>query len=116
MKKTLLNLGVACLLLGVTSMVNAQEKAAKLHTYVMEHPYEVQQILPPKGKKVKNVILMIGDGMSLMHVYSAWTANRGKLFLDNAQAIGLSKTYCADKLITDQHSRKGSQRVQSRIS
>lgn len=101
MKKTLLKLGVACLLLGVTSMVNAQEKAAKLHTYVMEHPYEVHQILPPKGKKVKNVILMIGDGMSLMHVYSAWTANRGKLFLDNAQAIGLSKTYCADKLITD---------------
>ena len=44
---------------------------------------------------------MIGDGMSLMHVYSAWTANRGKLFLDNCQAVGLSKTYCADKLITD---------------
>jgi alkaline phosphatase len=44
---------------------------------------------------------MIGDGMSLMHVYSAWTANRGKLFLDNCQAVGLSKTYCANKLITD---------------
>lgn len=44
---------------------------------------------------------MIGDGMSLMHVYSAWTANRGKLFLDNCQVVGLSKTYCADKLITD---------------
>ena len=27
--------------------------------------------------------------------------NRGKLFLDNCQAVGLSKTYCADKLITD---------------
>ena len=44
---------------------------------------------------------MIGDGMSLMHVYSAWTANRGKLYLDNSQAVGLSKTYCVDKLITD---------------
>ena len=44
---------------------------------------------------------MIGDGMSLMHVYSAWTANRGKLYLENSQAVGLSKTYCANKLITD---------------
>ena len=74
----------------------------KEQTYVMEHPYEVTKITPPQGKKVKNVILMIGDGMSLMHVYSAWTANRGKLFLtDNCQAVGLSKTYCANRLITD---------------
>ena len=64
--------------------------------------YEVTKITPPQGKKVKNVILMIGDGMSLMHVYSAWTANRGKLFLtDNCQTVGLSKTYCANRLITD---------------
>ena len=34
-------------------------------------------------------------------VYSAWTANRGKLFLDNCQVVGLSKTYRANKLITD---------------
>lgn len=44
---------------------------------------------------------MIGDGMSLMHMYSAWTANRGKLWLDNSQYTGLSKTYCANRLITD---------------
>lgn len=79
----------------------AQSRRDKEQTYVLENPYEVTKITPPKGKKVKNVILMIGDGMSLMHVYSAWTANRGKLFLDNCQSVGLSKTYCADKLITD---------------
>lgn len=80
---------------------SAQSRRDKEQTYVLEQPYEVTKITPPQGKKVKNVILMIGDGMSLMHVYSAWTANRGKLFLDNCQAVGLSKTYCADKLITD---------------
>lgn len=81
---------------------SAQDRRDKEQTYVMEHPYEVTKITPPQGKKVKNVILMIGDGMSLMHVYSAWTANRGKLFLtDNCQAVGLSKTYCANRLITD---------------
>ena len=59
-------------------------------TYVMPNPYDVPVIEAPKGKKVKNVILMIGDGMSLMHVYSAWTANRGHLYLDNSQYVGLS--------------------------
>lgn len=44
---------------------------------------------------------MIGDGMSLMHIYTAWTCNRGALWLDNAQHIGLSKTPCANRLITD---------------
>lgn len=81
--------------------VSAQARKDKEQTYVLEQPYEVTKIVAPKGKKVKNVIFMIGDGMSLMHVYSAWTANRGKLFLDNCQTVGLSKTYCANKLITD---------------
>lgn len=83
--------------------LQAQEvaKEAKLHTYVMEQPYDVPVIKAPQGKKVKNVVLMIGDGMSLMHVYSAWTANRGKLYLDNSQYVGLSRTYCANELITD---------------
>ncbi len=70
-------------------------------TYVYDSPYDVETIEAPANGKVKNVILMIGDGMSLAHVYTAWTANRGKLWLENAQATGLSKTYCTDKLITD---------------
>ena len=40
-------------------------------TYTLKTPYAVEKITPPKGKKVKNVILMIGDGMSLMHIYTA---------------------------------------------
>lgn len=70
-------------------------------TFVFNNPYPVEKITPPKGKKVKNVILMIGDGMSLMHVYTAWTCNRGKLWLENAQYTGLSKTWCSNRLITD---------------
>lgn len=70
-------------------------------TFTYEHPYAVEKLQTPKGKKVKNVILMIGDGMSLMHVYTAWAANRGKLWLENAQATGLSKTWAVKKLVTD---------------
>lgn len=70
-------------------------------TFTYEHPYAVEKLQAPKGKKVKNVILMIGDGMSLMHVYTAWAANRGKLWLENAQATSLSKTWAVKKLVTD---------------
>ena len=44
---------------------------------------------------------MIGDGMSLMHIYTAWTCNRGQLWLENAQYTGLSKTPCLNRLVTD---------------
>lgn len=106
MKKNWMNLLVVALVLAGCSAPQQKAepeiaKEAKLHTYVMENPYEVPTIKAPEGKTVKNVVLMIGDGMSLMHMYSAWTANRGKLYLDNAQTTGLSRTYCYDKLITD---------------
>lgn len=79
--------------------VNAQ--SSNLQTYTFDKPYAVEKIAPPKGKKVKNVILMIGDGMSLMHIQAAWTCNRGKLWLENAQYIGLSETPASNRLITD---------------
>ena len=44
----------------------AQERRDKEQTYVLENPYEVNKITPLQGKKIKNVVLMIGDGMSLM--------------------------------------------------
>jgi len=40
-----------------------------------------------KGQ-VKNVILMIGDGMGVAQVYAAYTANKGELNLEKAQATG----------------------------
>ena len=85
----------------ISGVPMAQNHPNESQTYILENPYEVRKLTSPSGNKVKNVILMIGDGMSLMHVYSAWTANRGQLNLDNCQVVGLAKTYCADKLITD---------------
>jgi len=64
--------------------------------------YEVQNYAQPTGKKrPKNIILMIGDGMGLAHVYSAMTANGGHLYLENFKNIGFSKTYSSDNYITD---------------
>lgn len=51
--------------------------------------------------EVKNVILLIGDGMGVSQVYAGMTANKNKLNLERAQAAGFSKTYSADRYVTD---------------
>ncbi|QZT36848.1 alkaline phosphatase [Halosquirtibacter xylanolyticus] len=72
------------------------------HVYTSDNGYELVDVLPSKKNKVKNVILMIGDGMGLTHSSSAWVANRGKLnMVDRTMHVGLTKTYCEDQLITD---------------
>lgn len=98
MKRPLISAATILLLLA-TNLCHAQNP--NLQTYTLDKPYAVEKIKAPKGKTVKNVILMIGDGMSLMDVYTGWVANRGKLWLNNAQYIGLSATHCANRLITD---------------
>jgi alkaline phosphatase len=53
------------------------------------------------GKKPKNIILFIGDGMGLAHIYASMTANGGSLFLQNFIHCGFSKTYSSSNYITD---------------
>ena len=91
---------IASIAAAITTTAAAQFNSPA-QTYVFDKPYKVEKITPPKGKKVKNVILMIGDGMSLAHMYTAWTANHGQLWLENAQYTGLSKTWCTNRLVCD---------------
>lgn len=51
--------------------------------------------------QVKNVIVMIGDGMGVTQVYAGLTANKGSLNLEKSQFVGFSKTYSASNYITD---------------
>ncbi|GAB3560627.1 alkaline phosphatase [Spirosoma fluminis] len=51
--------------------------------------------------RVRNVILLIGDGMGLAQIYAGLTANRGDLNLAMLLNIGFSKTSAADTYITD---------------
>lgn len=53
------------------------------------------------NKKVKNVILLIGDGTGLAQWYSGYTANHARLNVFNMRSIGLSKTSSYDNFITD---------------
>jgi alkaline phosphatase len=52
-------------------------------------------------RKVKNIILMIGDGMGVAQIYAGMTANYGHLNIERFQNIGFSKTYSASDYITD---------------
>ncbi|TSA35659.1 MAG: alkaline phosphatase [Porphyromonadaceae bacterium] len=59
--------------------------------------------LPPtsKGiKPVKNIILMIGDGMGTSEIYAGYTCNHGHLNLERIRNIGFSKTY-STSYVTD---------------
>ncbi|MBN2523814.1 MAG: alkaline phosphatase [Bacteroidales bacterium] len=52
-------------------------------------------------EKVKNIILMIGDGMGNAQVSAAYTINQGILNLERSQYIGLFRTSSADEYVTD---------------
>ena len=56
----------------------------------------------PKNEKVKNVILIIGDGMGLSAVAS-WMIDTyyAPTCFDRAQFVGISKTYSANSRVTD---------------
>lgn len=51
--------------------------------------------------QVKNVIVMIGDGMGVSQVYAGLTGNKGSLNLEKSQFVGFSKTYSSNNYITD---------------
>ena len=99
MKKISL-IALAAVLLAVSCKKKEEEKT--LQYYATPNPYEiVDVVMPPVDNEVRNVILMIGDGMGLEQVSCAWVLNHGKLNLDRFPSVGLSRTWCTNKLITD---------------
>ena len=64
--------------------------------------HEPVSVAQPEGKKVKNIIFMIGDGMGLEQLSTAWVVNNRHLNItDNFPYVGLQWTYSASKLVTD---------------
>ncbi len=80
---------------------NSVSSVVDKNNFTNPTPYEIVKVDKLKFGKVRNVILMIGDGMGLVQVSSAWVANHGRLNLDNFLHTGFSRTYCANRLITD---------------
>ncbi len=88
----------------VTNLTTFLKKLPQNEFQLAAAPYAVYQpkyVNNDQLKKVKNVILLIGDGMGLAQIYAGYTAQAGKLNLFNFLNIGLSKTSAADTYITD---------------
>ncbi len=69
--------------------------------YTVTEPYETVSVDQTRSRRIKNIIVMIGDGMGLEQVSCGWVLNGGHLNLDNFIYTGLSRTYATDRLITD---------------
>lgn len=54
-----------------------------------------------RSKDVKNIILMVGDGMGVAQIYAGLTANHGSLNLERCTAVGFHKNQASDKYVTD---------------
>ncbi len=55
----------------------------------------------PDVPKVKNIIILIGDGMGTAQIYAGMTANKGRLNIEKFPVIGFQKTYSANSYVTD---------------
>ena len=100
MKRSVLFLLAAAVL--VVACKHKKDEEPALQYYTTPNPYEIADVtMPPVTNEVRNVIIMIGDGMGLEQVSCAWVLNHGKLNLDNFPFTGISRTYCTDALITD---------------
>ncbi|MCX2742629.1 alkaline phosphatase [Mangrovivirga sp. M17] len=83
--------------------IKSDDNFNESQVYVSKNSYETDLELKHTfdNTKVKNIILLIGDGMGPAQVYSGKTANKGNLFLDHFQIVGKSKTNSSDSYITD---------------
>ena len=99
MKSTL----IALLLVFPALLVNAQKvDNAEQKPYRSPSVYPVPgSLASPTDGRVRNIILMIGDGMGISQVYAGMVANQGKLHMLNCPYTGFIKTNSHDNLITD---------------
>ena len=81
---------------------DAAAEESPLQYYRTDRTYNIAEVtMPPLDNEVRNIIIMIGDGMGLEQVSCAWVLNHGKLNFDLFPSVGLSRTWCTDALITD---------------
>ena len=92
----------APLWLGAQDAKPEEVKAYRGSVYAQQHEtYTPSFKIDGKNAKVRNVILLIGDGMGQGAVNSGMYANGGSLTLTNLRTIGYVRTQSADNFTTD---------------
>lgn len=77
------------------------EKGGQVYIAQKQHVVEDIKPIADPDAEIRNVILLIGDGMGVSHVFAAMTANNDRLYMDQAPVVGLQKTKAKDKYRTD---------------
>ena len=80
----------------------ADDKFGLDDQYTVTTPYRTITLGPVReNNKIRNVIVMIGDGMGVEQVACGWVLNGGSLNMEQCPVTGFSRTYAVDELITD---------------
>ena len=79
------------------------KKEQEIENFTLSNTYNVQKISQYNGsnKYAKNIILLIGDGMGISHVFAGITANKGETYFQQFTNNGFSRTASANKYKTD---------------
>lgn len=75
--------------------------AREFRNTVFSEVYRPTFVSDGKQKKVKNIILLIGDGNGLAQISATALANKGELSLTQLRNIGFLKTQSSDDFTTD---------------
>ena len=103
MKKTLFLFVSLCACLTLSAQVEKQEaKAFSGEIYAeQQSTYTPSFKIDGSNAKVRNVILLIGDGMGMGAVNAGMWANGGRLTMTNLHTFGYVRTQSADRFTTD---------------
>lgn len=77
------------------------EEGGQVYINPKQHQVDAIKPLANPNAEIRNVILLIGDGMGVSHVFAAMTANNDRLYMDQTSIVGLIKTKAKDKYRTD---------------
>ncbi len=78
-----------------------KETSENVYTTTNQHIVVPIAAVADPNVEVKNIILMIGDGMGISHVFAAMSANKDQLYLQYAKYIGFQKTKSKNSYKTD---------------
>lgn len=78
-----------------------KEAVGQIYTTQNQHIVEEIKIDYDPQAEIKNIILLIGDGMGVSQVFSGFSANNDQLYLQYAPYIGFQKTKSKNKYSTD---------------
>lgn len=78
-----------------------KEKNGSIYRTANQYAVDVINEVSNSDAVVKNIILLIGDGMGVSQVFSGFSANNDQLYLQYARHIGFQKTKSKDKYKTD---------------